>query len=80
MRHETRLVCAYGSSTGARRLQRALEPEVADLTDDRTRTELSRSERRLEVTVEATDLVALRAALNTWLSLLEVAERTADVV
>jgi len=30
---------------------------------------------RLVLTVEAADFVALRAALNTWLSLVDVAER-----
>jgi len=79
VRHETRLVCRYESAAGARRLQRALGPELADLVDDRSRARLSRSGDRLEVSVEATDLVALRAALNTWLSLLAVGERAGGV-
>lgn len=77
MRHETRLVFEYDSPALARRVERALAPEVGDIADDRGETRLDRSGATLTVVVGAADLVALRAGLNTWGSLVEVAERTA---
>ena len=56
----------------------SLGREVGEIDDDRSRTDLSRDGQSVVVEVEAADLVALRAASNTWLSLLGVAERTAD--
>jgi KEOPS complex subunit Pcc1 len=72
--HGTVLSITYDTPERARRVERALSPEVDDLADDRSRTALSREATRLELTIRARDLVGLRAALNTWLSLLSVAE------
>lgn len=77
MRHETRLGFEYDSPACARRVERALAPEIGDIADDRGETRLDRSGATLTVVVEAADLVALRAGLNTWCSLVDVAERTA---
>ena len=60
----------------ARLIERSLSPEAADLVDDRSRTTVDRSGGRLRIHIEATDLVALRAAMNTWMGLLSVAEST----
>lgn len=76
---ETILTFDYASADQARRVARALEPEVGDIDDDRSRTTLSRDGRSLELQVTASDLVALRASLNTWLSLVSVAERAGNV-
>jgi KEOPS complex subunit Pcc1 len=78
VRHETRLSVEYPSPGHARRVERAIAPEIGDIEDDRSRTRLQRSGETLVLVVEAADLVALRAGLNTWCSLLGVAERTGD--
>jgi len=75
VRHEASLSFVYASEDRARRVERALDPEVGDIDDDRSRTRLSREGGRLELGVEAADAVALRAGLNTWLTLVNVAER-----
>lgn len=76
MRHEARLTFEYDSPERARRVERAIAPEAADLANERGRTRVSCSGRTLELTVEATDQSALRAGLNTWLALVTVAEQT----
>jgi KEOPS complex subunit Pcc1 len=78
VRHEIRFSVEYCSAERARRIERALAPEVGDIEDDRSRTRLRRSDETVSIAVEAADLVALRAGLNTWCSLLSVAERTGD--
>ncbi|WP_159903370.1 KEOPS complex subunit Pcc1 [Salinirussus salinus] len=65
----------YDTPERARRVERALRPEVGDIDGDRTTVGLAREGDTLEVTVRATDLTALRAGLNTWLGLVDVAER-----
>jgi KEOPS complex subunit Pcc1 len=78
VRHETRLSVEYPSPEHARRVERAIAPEIGDIDDDRSRTQLRRSGKTLTLVVEAADIVALRAGLNTWLSLVSVAERAGD--
>jgi len=78
VRHETRLSFDYESAERARRVERSIRPEIDDIADDRSRTRLQRSGETLKVVIEASDLVALRASLNTWLSLVDVAERTGN--
>jgi KEOPS complex subunit Pcc1 len=77
--HETLLSVTYATSECARRVERALAPEVGDIDDDRSRTRLDREAAELRLAIEARDLVALRAALNTWLSLVSAAERAGGV-
>lgn len=79
MNHETTLSFEYSSPDAAQRVERALRPEIGEIADERSRTRLGRSGAVVRVRVEARDLVALRAGLNTWLSLVTVAERTGDV-
>lgn len=76
--HEATYTFAYDSVASATIIERSVRPEVGDIDDDRSRVQLSRSNSRIEITVEAADLVALRAASNTWLSLVDVAEAVAD--
>jgi KEOPS complex subunit Pcc1 len=73
--HEFSVSVTYPSPAHARRVERAVAPEVGEIDDDRSETRLRRSEETLTLAVAATDLVALRAGLNSWLSLLDVAER-----
>jgi KEOPS complex subunit Pcc1 len=77
--HSISLSFEYDDPTRARTIERSLAEEVDEIDDDRSRTSLRREEAALEVTVEAADLVALRAAGNTWLSLVSVAEEVAGI-
>ena len=62
----------------ARVVERSLAQEVGEIDDGRSATTVSRDGPLVSIRVEAADLVALRAAANTWLSLTTVAERVAD--
>lgn len=75
MDHEAVLSFEYDSAEAADRVARAIGPELGEIDDDRSSVRSERDGDRLRLVVEARDLVALRAALNTWLSLVSVAER-----
>lgn len=77
--HRTRLELEYDDERRARIVEASLRQEVGEIDDDRSRTALDREGRTVFVDVAADDLVALRAAGNTWLSLVGVAERTATI-
>jgi KEOPS complex subunit Pcc1 len=77
--HSLTLTAAYDDPERARTVARSLAEEVDEIDDDRSRTDLDREGSDLTVTVEAADLVALRAASNTWLSLLSVAETSVTI-
>ena len=74
--HRTHLTAEYDSVDRARAIERSVRPEIDDIEGDRTTARLSRDGQRVELTVEAADLVALRAGINTWLTLRGVAERS----
>ena len=65
----------YDDAERARRVARSLRPEVRDFRSDRTRATLDRDDGVLRLRLAAADLVALRAGVNTWSTLIEVAER-----
>jgi|AntDeeMinimDraft_6_1070357.scaffolds.fasta_scaffold15554_2 KEOPS complex subunit Pcc1 len=75
--HEATYTFAYESTATATLVERSVRPEIGDIEDDRSTVALTREEATLEVAVEAADLVALRAASNTWLTLVDVAESSA---
>lgn len=77
--HDATFRFEYPGERRARLVADVLGNDVGEIDDDRSRTALSRDGRRVTVTVEAADLVALRAAANTWLGLVDVAERTAGI-
>ena len=77
--HGTLLSITYATPERARRIERAIAPEVRDIDDDRSRTRMDREAAELRLAIEAQDLVALRGALNTWLSLVSTAERAGGV-
>jgi KEOPS complex subunit Pcc1 len=77
--HDAVLVFEYDDAERARRVERAIRPEVGDIDGDRSTVSLVRDGDELELTVEATDLVALRAGLNTWCTLVDVAEQAGDL-
>ncbi|MFC3957282.1 KEOPS complex subunit Pcc1 [Halovivax cerinus] len=74
--HETALRFTYRSERRARIVATSVDREVGEIDDDRSRTRLDRDGETIVLTVEAADLTALRAAVNTWLRLVDVAERT----
>jgi KEOPS complex subunit Pcc1 len=77
--HAATLVFDYADSTAARLVAASVEQELDDIEGDRTHATLTRSEASIEVRVTADDLTALRAGMNTWFSLVEVAESVAEV-
>lgn len=75
--HEAVLSFEYDEQRRARTVERSLRPEVEPLADDRSRAAVARDDATVTVRIEAGDLVALRATLNTWCSFVDVAERVA---
>jgi KEOPS complex subunit Pcc1 len=76
--HRTVFTFDYTDESLACRVERSLRPEIGDIEGDRTTALLSRKGATLRLTVEADDLVALRAGCNTWLTLSSVAESAAQ--
>lgn len=75
MDHEAILSFEYDDDERARRVEQSVRPEVGDIDGDRTTATLDRDGRVVSVRVAAADLVALRAGVNTWSTLVGVAER-----
>ncbi|MFC7186191.1 KEOPS complex subunit Pcc1 [Halorubrum yunnanense] len=73
--HETVLSFAYPSERRARLVADALGPEIGEIDDARSAAAVSRDGGAVRVRVTADDLVALRAGINSWSRLVEVAER-----
>ncbi|WP_122089673.1 KEOPS complex subunit Pcc1 [Halalkalicoccus subterraneus] len=78
--HDASLRFDYDDQRRARLVERSVRPELEELADERSRASVSRDGATLSVRIEAGDLVALRAAANTWQTLIEVAERSAAAV
>lgn len=78
MPHELDFAFEYDSSDAAATVERSIAQEIGEIDDDRSSTTVSREGRVVSIHIDAADLVALRAAANTWLSLTSVAERVAD--
>ena len=76
--HRSTFALDYDDERRAHVVAASVAREVGEIDDDRSTTSLTRDGRTVVVVVEAADLVALRAACNTWLSLVSVAEETAD--
>jgi len=76
--HQLVLDFEYDDAALARLVERSIAREVGEIEGDRTSARLSRDGTTVRVRVAADDLVALRAGLNTWCTLLEVAERVAS--
>ncbi len=77
-RHESELLFEYDSEHRARTVARSVRREVDEIGSDRSAARVARDGAAVTVTVEAEDLTALRAGGNTWLSLVEIAEKAAD--
>ena len=78
--HDAVLAFEYDDAQRARRVERAIRPEIGDIDDARSSVSLAREGATVELTVEAADLVALRAGVNTWCTLVAVAEQAGDAV
>jgi KEOPS complex subunit Pcc1 len=78
--HEALLEFTYDDPESARVVQRSVTQEVGEIAGDRTRATVARDGTTVTVTVTARDLVALRAGVNTWTTLVDVAERTVGAV
>jgi len=76
--HRTTLSFSYDSVARARLVERSVAVEVGEIAGHRTEATIDREGETVTVEVVADDLVALRAGQNTWLSLVEVAERVAE--
>lgn len=76
--HEALLEFDYGREARARIVARSVRQEVGEISGDRTRATVERDGATVLVRVTASDLVALRAGANTWLTLVDVAEGCSD--
>ncbi|WP_408958919.1 KEOPS complex subunit Pcc1 [Natrinema sp. 74] len=76
--HDATLEFDYESASRARLVAESVAREIGEIDDERSQTTIARDETTLVLEIDAADAVALRAALNTWFSLVDVAERTAD--
>jgi len=72
--HRTVFRFEYADAERARIVQRSLQPELDDIDGDRTTASVSREGATLTLTIDARDLVALRAGCTTWATLTSVAE------
>ena len=79
MAHEAVLSFSYDSPEHAARVADSIAPELGQIDDDRSSVRSTRDGADLELRVEARDPVALRAAVNTWCSLVSVAESAGQV-
>ncbi|MFW9908711.1 MAG: KEOPS complex subunit Pcc1 [Candidatus Thorarchaeota archaeon] len=61
-------------------LYQALEPETASVPSDRASVKLEKLGSRLIVTIDANDLTALRASMNSYLAWISGSIRTVDSV
>ena len=76
--HAATLTFRYPDSDAAGLVAAAVSQEVGEIDGDRSAAAVSRDGAAVRVDVGADDLVALRAGLNTWSSLVEVAERSLE--
>ncbi|WP_178916130.1 KEOPS complex subunit Pcc1 [Natronomonas gomsonensis] len=74
--HDAELVFDYDTPEAAALIADSVGQEIGEIEGDRTTAAVSRDGCRLRIDIDADDLVALRAGLNTWTTLIEVAERS----
>ncbi|OIB58693.1 KEOPS complex subunit Pcc1 [Natrialba sp. SSL1] len=77
--HETTLEFEYDQPSRARIVAESVAREIGEIDDERSQTTIEHEGAVVIVRIEAADVIALRAAVNTWLSLLGVAEQTAAI-
>lgn len=74
--HRTTLDVCYSDSERTAAIARSVAREAGAIAGGRTHVSVEHTDTKIEVTIEAEDVVALRAGQTTWCTLLEVAERT----
>ncbi len=79
MSHDARLEFEYESDERAHLVFGSVEQEIGEIDDERSQTTVQQDENCVVVRITAADIVALRAALNTWQTLVGVAERVSEV-
>ncbi|WP_416838848.1 KEOPS complex subunit Pcc1 [Haloferax sp. DFSO52] len=72
--HSASLEFDYPDERRARIVEQSVAVEVGEIDDARSRARVHRDGRTVVVTVDADDIVALRAGVNTWIRLVETAE------
>lgn len=77
--HDTTLEFDYDTPARARLVAESVAREIGEIDDDRSQTTIDRDEATVVLEIRARDITALRAALNTWFSLLDVAERVGEI-
>ncbi|WP_276253828.1 KEOPS complex subunit Pcc1 [Halomontanus rarus] len=77
--HETVIEVDYDTPARARLVADSVAREIGEIDDERSRTTISRDDATVVLEIRARDVTALRAALNTWFSLLDVAERVGEI-
>ncbi|ELY70631.1 KEOPS complex subunit Pcc1 [Natrinema versiforme] len=77
--HDATLEFDYETASRADLVAESVAREIGEIDDERSQTTIDREGTRISIEIDADDIIALRAALNTWFSLIDVAERTADV-
>ncbi|KAB1197122.1 MULTISPECIES: KEOPS complex subunit Pcc1 [Haloferax] len=75
--HSASLEFDYPDERRARIVEQSVAVEVGEIDDARSRAHAERDGRTVVVTVDADDIVALRAGVNTWIRLVETAEAVA---
>ena len=78
--HSTLLRFEYPTATAARRVERSIVVEVGELDPERSAVTVDREEAVVTLAIEATDRVALRAAVNSWCRYVATAETVVDAV
>ncbi|MFB6083170.1 MAG: KEOPS complex subunit Pcc1 [Halorientalis sp.] len=73
--HDAVLEFSFDDERRARIVEHSVRPEVGEIAGDRTTATLDREAATVTVTVASDDLVALRAGINTWSTLVSVGER-----
>ncbi|MFT4904017.1 MAG: KEOPS complex subunit Pcc1 [Natronomonas sp.] len=76
--HTAELLFSYDSPEAAALVATAVSQEVDEIEGNRTTADVTHIDSEVRIDVDADDLVALRAGLNTWSTLVEVAERMVD--
>lgn len=77
--HQIEFDLEYDSPEVANVIYQSVGQEIGEIDDDRSETTITIEGKTVRISIDAADLVALRAASNTWLSLIEVAEDTAAI-
>ena len=77
--HDATLEFAYETPSRAALIAESVAREIGEIDDARSRTTIVHEETLVRIEIEAADVIALRAALNTWFTLVDIAERSAEL-